>query len=258
MFTAPQRDALDRAIATCRADDRIEALLGAGSLVTGGFDAHSDLDFVVVVRADAHAAVMAEGAAFAAGLGSLLACFTGEHVGEPRLLICLYGPPLVHVDLKFVTAADLDSASERPQVLWARDPAAMERLVADTAIRPDGRNPQWFEDRAWMWLHYSATKLARGEYFEALSALDFFRDVVLGPMLRRNVGERPRGLRRIEGLPGAREQLAPTVAGYDRATIAAALRRTSALYVELRAVHPPPRPVAHMPQALLDFVDAST
>jgi len=109
-----------------------------------------------------------------------------------------------------------------------------------------------------MWLHYSATKLARGEYFEALSALDFFRDVVLGPMLRRNVGERPRGLRRIEGLPGAREQLAPTVAGYDRATIAAALRRTSALYVELRAVHPPPRPVAHMPQALLDFVDAST
>lgn len=36
-------------------------------------------------------------------LGHLLHAFTGEHVGEPRLLICLYGPELLHVDLKFVT-----------------------------------------------------------------------------------------------------------------------------------------------------------
>lgn len=256
MFTDPQRDALDRTVAACRADGRIEALLGAGSLVTGGFDAHSDLDFIVVVRPDAHAALLTGCKDFAAGLGPLTA-FAGEHVGEPRLLICLYGPPLVHVDLKFVTAADLDGAMERPRVIWARDPAAMERRVADLAIKPDGRDPQWFEDRAWMWLHYSATKLARGEYFEALSGLDFFRDVVLGPMLRRNAGERPRGLRRIEGLAGARERLASTVAGYDRAALAAALRATLALYVELRAAHPPRRPVAHMPRALLDFVDAA-
>jgi len=257
MFTVPQREALDRAIATCRADDRIEALLGAGSLVTGGFDAHSDLDFIFVVRADAHAAVMAEGQDFAAGLGPLLACFTGEHVGEPRLLICLYGPPLLHVDLKFATAADLDGASERPQVLWARDPAAMERRVAGLSISPGGHDPQWFEDRTWLWLHYSATKLARGEYFEALSGLEFFRDVVLGPMLWRNAGERPRGLRRIEGLPGARERLMPTMAAYDRAAIVEALRRNIALYMELRVVHPPSRPVAHMPQVLLDFIDAA-
>jgi hypothetical protein len=257
MFTVPQREALDRAIATCRADDRIEALLGAGSLVTGGFDAHSDLDFIVVARADAHAAVMAEGQAFAAGLGALLACFTGEHVSEPRLLICLYGPPLLHVDLKFVTAADLDGASERPQVLWARDLAAMERRVADLTVAPAGHDPQWFEDRTWLWLHYSATKLARGEYFEALSGLEFFRDVVLGPMLRRNAGERPRGLRRIERLPGARERLMPTMAPYDRAAIIEALRRNVVLYMELRGAHPPPRAVAHMPQALLDFIDAA-
>jgi hypothetical protein len=31
----------------------------------------------------------------------LLVGFTGEHVGEPRVLICLYGPPVLHVDLKF-------------------------------------------------------------------------------------------------------------------------------------------------------------
>jgi hypothetical protein len=161
------------------------------------------------------------------------------------------------VDLKFVAASDLDGAAERPRVLWAREPAVMERRVAEMALEPAARDAQWFEDRAWMWLHYNATKLARGEYFEALSGLDFFRDVVLGPMLRRNAGERPRGLRRIEGLPDARERLLPTLAGYDRAAIAAALRRTLALYVDLRAMDPPPRPVPHMPQALLDFVDAA-
>jgi hypothetical protein len=46
-------------------------------------------------------------AGFAGALGPLLSAFTGDHVGEPRLLICLYGPPLLHVDLKFVTPADL-------------------------------------------------------------------------------------------------------------------------------------------------------
>jgi hypothetical protein len=32
--------------------------------------------------------------------------FSGEHVGEPRALICLYGPPLLPVDLKFVSLSD--------------------------------------------------------------------------------------------------------------------------------------------------------
>ncbi|MBS0548042.1 MAG: nucleotidyltransferase domain-containing protein [Proteobacteria bacterium] len=255
MFSDPQRAALDRTLAACRGDARIEALLGAGSLVTGGFDAQSDLDFVVVVRADSHAALLGGAKAFAAGLGPLVSAFTGEHVGEPRLLICLYGPPLVHVDLKFVTAADLDGAMERPRVLWARDPAAMERRVATLSLKPGNHEAQWFEDRAWMWLHYSATKLLRGELFEALAALDFFREMVLGPMLRRNAGERARGLRRIEGLAGARDKLVPTVAGYDRAALERAWRATVALYLELRAGDPPPLPAAHMPQALLDFID---
>ena len=97
--------------------------------------------------------------------------------------------------------------------------------------------------------------MRRGEYFEALSGLDFFRDVVLGPMLRRNAGERSLGLRRIECSPGARDRLLPTLAAYDRAAIAEALRRTIALYVELRAADPPPTSTEHMPQALLDYID---
>ncbi|MBL6652371.1 MAG: nucleotidyltransferase domain-containing protein, partial [Reyranella sp.] len=103
---------IDRVVAAVRAEERFEALLGTGSLAYGGFDEHSDLDFVIVVRADDHAAAMAGRQAFARRLGSLLAAFSGEHVGEPRLLICLFGPPLLHVDLKFITPADLPALSE--------------------------------------------------------------------------------------------------------------------------------------------------
>jgi len=246
---------LDRVVAAVRDDPRFDALLASGSLVTGGFDEQSDLDLILVVRAEVQAAVMAERRDFAAGLGELLAAFTGEHVGEPRLLICLYGPPLLHVDLKFVATNDLGGFPERPLVLWARDDADLRRRLDAMEIKSASRTAQWFEDRTWLWLHYSATKMQRGEYFEALSGLDFFRDVVLGPMLRRNAGERPRGLRRIEGSPGARDRLLPTLAAYDRAAIAEALRRTIALYMELRAADPPPVPTAHMPQGLLDYID---
>lgn len=248
---------LERVIAAMPADLRFEALLGTGSMVTGGFDDESDLDLVLLVRPDALADALNERRAFVSGFGDLLACFSGEHVGEPRLLICLYGPPLLHVDFKFIAADDLSGFVERPLLLWAREPERLQGRIDRLEVKPAGRTAQWFEDRAWVWLHYSATKMRRGEFFEALSGLDFFRDVVLGPMLRRNAGERSRGLRRIEASPGARDRLLPTLAAYDRAAIADALRRTISLYMELRAADPPPTPTAHMPEALLDLIDAS-
>ncbi|MBN9540904.1 MAG: hypothetical protein BGN99_05510 [Alphaproteobacteria bacterium 65-37] len=247
---------LDRVIAVTSVDPCFEALLGTGSLVSGGFDAESDLDLVLVAETDRYGEAMAERRVFAGRLGDLLASCTGEHVGEPRLLICLYGPPLLHVDLKFVASDDLGHFSERPRVLWARDASAVELRLDAMTFEPEAHDAQWYEDRAWLWLHYSAAKLRRGEYFEALSGLDFFRDVVLGPMLRRNAGERPRGLRRIEGSPGAQARLVPTLAAYDRAAILEALHRTIALYMELRAADPPPAPTPHMPEALLDYVEA--
>jgi len=246
---------LSRVMASVAANLSFEALLGTGSMVTGGFDDESDLDLVLLVRPDAFAGAMAGRRTFAAGLGDLLACFSGEHVGEPRLLICLYGPPLLHVDFKFVAADDLAGFVERPLLLWAREPQAMQRRLDALEIKPVHRDGQWFEDRAWVWMHYSATKIRRGEYFEALAALDFFREAVLGPMLRRQAGERPRGLRRIETSAGAVERLLPTVATCDCSSLAAAWHASIALYVDLRAADPPPHPTAHMPGALLDFLD---
>jgi len=82
---------LERVVAAVRADERFEALLGTGSLAYGGFDEQSDLDFVIVVRADDSCRGDAGRQAFRRPPRIVLAAFSGEHVGEPRLLICLYG-----------------------------------------------------------------------------------------------------------------------------------------------------------------------
>src|SRR5688500_12548540 len=165
-FVARVRDEVER-------DQRLTALLAGGSYIHGGFDDHSDLDFIVVVQEDRYGEVRASRDEFAGRIGDLLAAFTGEHVGEPRLLICLYGPPLMHVDLKFVTSSGLDGLVERPAVLFARDPREVEARLDAAAIAWPNASPEWFEQRAWIWLHYGAAKLARGELFEAIGMLAF-------------------------------------------------------------------------------------
>ena len=130
--------------------------------------------------------------AFAARLGPLLACFTGEHVGEPRPLIALYGPPPVRVDLKFVADSQLDQRVEDGLILWQRDgalDAALRRAVPPWP-QPD---PQWIEDRFWVWIHYGATKLGRGELFECLDVLAALRAIVFGPLIARDGGHRAAG-----------------------------------------------------------------
>jgi hypothetical protein len=247
---------VDRARSAVEQDARFAALLAGGSYVHGGLDEHSDLDLVLIVEEHAYADVMASRPAFAAGLGALVAAFTGEHVGEPRLLICLYGPPLLHVDLKFVTASDLDRRIERPAVLFARAPDALAARLAAAAIAWPDMEPGWFEARAWIWLHYAATKLLRGELYEAIGMLGFFRGEVLGPMLYRRAGLPQRSVRRIEALgldPDRR--MAATVAAHDAASVRAALRAAARLYLDLREDAPPPNPAPGMPSALLALID---
>jgi len=70
----------------------------------------------------------------------LLAAFPGDHVGEPRLLICLYGPPLLHVDLKFMSTDEFLHRVEDPMVLWDRAGALRAALLAllHAGAQPNG------------------------------------------------------------------------------------------------------------------------
>ena len=231
---------LDRVRAAVAADPRFVGLAAGGSLLTGDVDAYADLDLVVVVSDAAHAEVMADRIAIAAGWGSLVAAFTGEHVGEPRLVVCLYDDPLVHVDLKFVTVDELAVRIEDPVVLWDRDDSVRTAL-AWSAPREPQADPQWIEDRFWVWVHYGAAKLGRGELFEVLEFLAFLRSVALAPLIATMGGAPVRGVRRIEQRhPEKVAALAGTTAAYDRDACTAAMRACVDEYRALRDLVPTP------------------
>jgi hypothetical protein len=213
-------------------DARIDGVAAGGSWLGRQIDEHSDLDLVIGVDRPYHAAVMAERTALAARLGNLLASFTGDFLGEPRLLICLFGPPLLHVDLKFVATPDLARRVEDPEVLWERTGRLTHAMAAAPARWPTP-DLQWIEDRFWTWVHYAATKLARGELFEVLDFLGFLRRAALGPLVAVADGVRPNGVRRIERVASL-TALRQTVAMHDRTSCAAALREAIALYRDLR------------------------
>jgi hypothetical protein len=231
---------LERITRSVALDDRFHGLAAGGSLLTGDLDQYSDLDLVVVVADEHHSAVMAHRHEIAAEWMPLLAAFTGEHVGEPRLLICLCADPLLHVDLKFVTGDELSQRIEDPLVIWQRGDA-VSRSIAKTDPSPLTIDPQWVEDRFWIWVHYAATKLGRGELFELLEFLGFLRGQVLAPLALHVRGLSPRGVRRLEQhLPDLVPDLAATVSLHDRDGCATATRQCVDLYRVLRDQLPVP------------------
>jgi predicted nucleotidyltransferase len=215
-------------------DPTLAGLAVGGSWLTGTLDAYSDLDLVVVTeeKITGNPARMKQ---YAAAFGSLLSGFTGEHVGEPRLLICLYDDPLLHVDLKFVTVEEFHERVEDPVILvdkGGRLAAAIEAAPAHLPL-PDY---QWIEDRFWTWIHYALLKIGRGELLEATDFLGYLRMVVLGPLLQAANGLSPRGVRRVETTlpPAELEALYATLCLPGRQALLQSLRAAVVLYRRLR------------------------
>lgn len=125
--------------------------------------------------------------------------FTGGHVGEPRLLICLYDNPLLHIDLKFVALAHMDRRVEDPFVLWERDQVLTSFVKGSQAEFPHA-DFQWIEDRFWVWIHYAATKIGRGEIFETLAFFSFLQQTILSPLALIKNGHLPKRVRKLEML----------------------------------------------------------
>lgn len=230
----PFRAFITKAIESIQQDPDAVGLAAGGSWASGEVDDYSDLDLVLVTnrKIAPDLELMQE---YAAGLGNLLASFRGDHVGEPRLLIALYESSLLHVDIKFVTPDEFHHRIEDPIVLWERDELLTNIIQQSTAQYPPF-DLQWAEDRFWIWAHYAALKIGRGEYFEAIDFLAFVRNAVLGPMLHLKNSGLPRGVRRAETTFGTAElaRLRKTVATPDRAVLLSSLWEVMYLYESLR------------------------
>lgn len=228
------REFINRTVDYFKNDARIVGLGLGGSYISGQLDEYSDLDFVVAVNAASFDEVISERLQIPARLGSLLSCFTGEHVGVPNLVICLFDAPLLHVDLNFVTPEQKRRRIEDPVILFEKDGALSSVFKASKPVEPGNKN-QWIEDRFWVWVHYTATKIGRGELFEAIDDVGFLRGNVLGPMIQAEKGIFPRGVRYLErDAPEHLQLLMETVPDYDVRHCIYALKASIRLYDRLR------------------------
>jgi hypothetical protein len=168
-------------------------------------------------------------------LGHFLSGFTGEHVGEPRVLICLYDNPLLHVDIKFVTLEEFHTRIEIPTILIDRNGQLAKAINNSTAQFPYP-DYQWIEDRFWTWIHYALLKIGRGEYLEAYDFSGFLRMVVFGPLLHIKNGNLPRGVRKVETMLTNDDLnfLKRTMPNYDRQSLLDSLKNSVSLYRQLQ------------------------
>ncbi len=215
-------------------DKNVIGLAVGGSWLTKEMDEFSDLDLILVTR-DKIAGDTDKMLEMAGLLGDLLSGFTGEHVGEPRVLICLYDQPLLHVDIKFLTLDELVPRVETPAILLDKE-GQLEKIFSTSTYAFPFPDYQWIEDRFWIWVHYALLKIGRGEYFEAFDFFGFLRMVVLGPLLHIKNGNLPRAVRKVETELGEKDQVAlrGTIPKYERRSLLESLRNAVALYRDLR------------------------
>lgn len=234
--TLPQthQQLLIKIISEFSQDKRILGIGASGSYASDMMDKYSDLDLIIAINPDDFKSVMVERLTIINKIKGKVAAFTGEHVGEPRLIIALFSPDAVHVDFKFVSLPDAAIRVDDTKVVWERD-GLLSGVLARSEYKYPQPNPQWIEERFWIWVHYGATKIARGEYFEALEFLSFLRISVLSPLALKQQGLTPSGVRKIETrLPEFTEHLKETVSIPERDALTRAFEKSITMYLKLR------------------------
>jgi predicted nucleotidyltransferase len=229
-----QKEFTKRVIEILKADKSVIGLAVTGSWLTEEIDEFSDLDLILVSKSKISddASQMLD---YAKSFGQLLTGFTGEHVGEPRVLICLYDNPLLHVDIKFLTLEEFAKRIETPVILMDTSNQLQKTIEESKASFPYP-DYQWIEDRFWIWIHYALLKIGRGEYVEAFDFFGFLRMTVFGPLLHIKNDNLPRGVRKVETKLKAGDftDLKSTLPLYGKKSLLESLRNSVSLYRKLR------------------------
>lgn len=205
-----------------------------GSFISGQMDYYSDLDLIIVVDPKEWSTVEKIRKGIAESIGPLIIAFTGEHIGLPQMLICLYGRIPLHVDLKFSVPEQLLSRSEDPVILWDRNGALHTIFAASKASSPT-IDWQWIEDRFWVWVHYMTSRVGQGELFAAIDFLSFIREKVLGPIALQMSSAKPNGVRHIErDASKYAELMQSTLPHYEQKDIIRAIHCALSFYQSFR------------------------
>lgn len=225
-----QKEFAEKAAALLKDDSNAIGLAVGGSWLSDEIDEFSDLD-LVLVTCEKISDDKSKMLAYANRFGKLLSAFTGEHVGEPRLLVCLYDNPLLHVDIKFVTAEEFHHRVETPALLLDKE-GQLQKTLEQTESTFPYPDHQWIEDRFWIWVHYMLTKIERGEYMEAFDCFSLLRSMIFGPLLHIKNGGLPRGVRKAEKqlAKDDLEKLLSTLPSYSKENLLQSLEKSVKLY----------------------------
>ncbi len=228
------KEFIDRAVDYFKTNPSIIGVAVGGSFITGETDRYSDIDFVIVSTDEDYESIMKNRFSLVEPLGDFLSGFTGEHVFEPRVIICLYDNPLLHVDFKFIKLNDFAKRVENPKILFERD-NLITKALAEGEVSFPTPSIQWVEDRFWIWIHYQGLKLGRGEIFEAIEFVSYLRQNVIGPFILMKCGNLPRGVRNLErDATNYLDKLKKTVAEYSKESCLEATYQIIELYLEIR------------------------
>lgn len=230
-----QAEFVERITEILKNDDSVIGLTVGGSWLSGEIDEFSDLDLILVTKEKISGSIDRM-KANASRFGRLLSAFTGEHIGDPRVLICLYDDPLLHVDIKFLTIEEFGKRVETPVILLDND-GVLKEIVESTESKFPKPDFQWIEDRFWIWIHYALLKIGRGEYFESFDFFGALRSIVLGPLLHMKSNSDPRGVRKLEFISSDEDikMLKATLPAYDRQSLLKAINASVLLYRKLRS-----------------------
>ncbi|TGM74776.1 aminoglycoside 6-adenylyltransferase [Leptospira bouyouniensis] len=227
---------IERVIEVAKNHEDILGVCLAGSYINKETDIFSDLDFVIITKNNSQFSI-SEMTSFAKNSGDFLIGFTGEHVGENKLLICLFDNPVTHIDFKFTQLKDFYSRIENPVIIYDKSDF-LENIYKETVPLWPKPDLQWIENRFWVWIHYAATKLGRKEFFETIDFISFLRANVIGPLFHLKYNKDPRGVRKLEFFLDQNEisQLRKTIPNYSFESIKDSLMELIEIYRNLRSL----------------------
>lgn len=238
---AEHRRLLERAVNYFQPDDRIIALVVAGSIANGGVDFYSDVDLYIVTNEKSFDAVFAERDLAAEAVGQPLLRLIPDYKskkGDQQYVVTYSN--LIKVEYVYYRPKDMTPSPKWKNCLIFKDTndfAAQIKAESQQAIppQPTAEALLALNQLFWTFAWYSFGKIMRGELWEAFCAVDGIRSLAILQMLAWRNSYSHEGYRRLETkAEHYRSKLTETVAVLEAESLYTALQAEIRLFTELR------------------------
>ena len=176
---------LDRFVNACDADERILAALLVGSYVKRRDDEHSDLDFYLITKDEAHDDFVAGRETFVRQLGEPLFMEDFELPG----IVFLIFPDGSEVEISYVRESEMHHVFNEPyKVILDKKNITTSSITREREVDQDGQREKLRRLIYWFWheMSHFITALGRGQLWWAQGQLGALRNYCINLARLRN------------------------------------------------------------------------